>query len=137
MLIISMDEMAGCESLQMDHVLAFSQAPIDNDIYLRLPEGFHVYGEDKNETYSLKLRINLCVTRQAAANWFDILKTRLQDEGFKQNKKYPCLFVTNICIVICYVDGCFILSKYKETIDALLKNISNTFNLTDDGGVMC
>ena len=34
-----------------------------------------------------------------------------------------------------YVDGCCIFSKDKETIDALLKNISKTFKLTDEGGV--
>ena len=34
-----------------------------------------------------------------------------------------------------YVDGCCIFSKDKETIDALLKNISKTFKLTDEGCV--
>ena len=29
--------------------------------------------------------------RQAAENWFDMLKTGLEDEGFKQNKLDPCI----------------------------------------------
>ena len=37
--------------------------------------------------------------------------------------------------MICYVDDCCIFSKYKETIDALLKNLSKTFKLTNEGGV--
>ena len=64
-----------------------------------------------------------------------MLKTGLEDEGFKQNKVDPCLFVRNNCVVICYIDDCSILSKYKQTIDALLKNLSKTFNLTDEKDV--
>ena len=33
-----------------------------------------------------------------------------------------------------HVDDYFILSKEKETINALLKNLSKTFKLTDEGG---
>ena len=120
-LIIMMADMAGWESIQIDYALAFSKAPIESDVYLNLPAGFHVDGEDKNETYFLKLKKNLYGTRQASANWFDMLRTRIEDEGFKKNKVYPCLFVRNNCIVICYIDDCCILSKDRETIDTLLK----------------
>ena len=68
MLMIMMAEMAGWESIQIDYVLAFSQALFDSDIYLHLTAGFHVDGEDKNETYFLKLKKNLYGTRQTAKN---------------------------------------------------------------------
>ena len=51
-LIIMMVEIAGRESRQIDDVLAFSQAPIDSDVYLHLP-----------------------------ANWFNMLKTGVEDKG--------------------------------------------------------
>ena len=44
-------------------------------------------------------------------------------------------FVRKNCIVIFYVDDSCIFSKDKETIDALLKNLSKTFKLTDEGDV--
>ena len=56
--------------------------------------------------------------RQAAENWFDMLKTGLEDKSFKKSKVYPCIFVRNSCIVIDYIDDCCILSKYWEKIDA-------------------
>ena len=37
--------------------------------------------------------------------------------------------------MIFYVDDCCIFSKDKETIDALLKNLSRTFNLDNEGDV--
>ena len=47
-----MAEISGWESRQIDYVLAFSQAPIDSDVYLHWPE-----------------------------NWFDMLKTEVEDKG--------------------------------------------------------
>ena len=76
-LLVMMAEMAVWESGQIDSVLALSQSPFDSDVYLHLPEVFHVDGEDKNEIYFLKLKKNLFGTRQAAENWFDMLKNGL------------------------------------------------------------
>ena len=64
-----------------------------------------------------------------------MLKSGLEDEGFKQNKLDPCIFVRNNFIVICYVDYCCIFFKYKKKIDAILKNLSKTFKMTDKGDV--
>ena len=76
-LLVMMDGMAEWESRQIDYVLALSQPPISSDVYLHLPEVLHVDSEDKNEIYFLKLKKNLYETCQAAANWFDMLKTGL------------------------------------------------------------
>ena len=81
-----MAEMDGCESRRMDYVLPFYQAPIDSDVYFHLPAGFDIYDEDENEKYYLKLKENLYGNRQAASNWFDMLKTRSEDGGLKQTK---------------------------------------------------
>ena len=51
-LIIMMDEIYGWESIQIDYVPAFSQTPIDSDFHLHLP-----------------------------ANWFDMLKTGVEDKS--------------------------------------------------------
>ena len=115
-LIIMMAEMPGWESRKNNYGLDFYQSPIDSDVYLHLPAVFHVDDEDENEAYVLKLKKNLYGRRQSAESWFDMLKTELEDEGLKLNKIYPCTFVRNNYIVICYVDDCCILSKYKETL---------------------
>ena len=52
-LIIMMAEISGWESRYIYYVLDFSQAPIDGDVYLHLPE-----------------------------NWFDMLKSGVEDKGF-------------------------------------------------------
>ena len=58
-LIIMMANMDGRESRQIDYGLVFYQEPIDIDVYLHLLAGFHMDGEDRNETYFLRLKNNL------------------------------------------------------------------------------
>ena len=65
-LILIMAEIVGWKTKQIDYVLAFSQAPIDTDLYLHLPQGFHA--PNNGQKYYLKLKKNLYGTRQAAAN---------------------------------------------------------------------
>ena len=77
-----MAEMAGWESRHIDYVLAFSQAPIDTDVYLHLPAGFHVDGKDENETLE-KILYKNC---QAEANCFDMLRLDLKIEVSNKKK---------------------------------------------------
>ena len=48
-IVLTLTQLAGWCSRQIDYVLAFSQAPIDTDVYCYLPAGFHIKGGD-NET---------------------------------------------------------------------------------------
>ena len=132
-LVMLLTEMAGWHSRQIDYVLAFSQAPIDTTVYCHLPAGFHIEGGMKNEEYVIVLEKNLYGTKQAAANWFEMLRDNLIKEGFKQSIIDPCLFVKDDTIIVTYVDDCLIFSDEKEKIDKLLIQLKKTFNLTDEG----
>ena len=132
-LVMLLTEMAGWHSRQIDYVLAFSQAPMDTTVYCHLPAGFHIEGGMKNEEYVIVLEKNLYGTKQAAANWFEMLRDNLIKEGFKQSIIDPCLFVKDDTIIVTYVDDCLIFSDEKEKIDKLLIQLKKTFNLADEG----
>ena len=76
---------------------------------------------------------NLYGTKQAAANWFEMMKQGLEQQGFKSSKTDPCLFLRDDTIIVTYVDDCLIFSKDKKNIDSLLDNLRKTFTLTDEG----
>ena len=61
--IIMMDDMDGWESIQIDCVLVFSQAPFDSDVYIHLPK-----------------------------NWIDMIKTGLEDKGFEPKERSSVYF---------------------------------------------
>ena len=88
-LVMLFTEMAGWSSRKIDYVLAFSQAPIDTTVYCHLPVGFHIEGRNKEDNYVIVLEKNLYGTKQAAANWFEILRDNLTKEGFKQSSIDP------------------------------------------------
>ena len=102
----------------MDYVLAFTQAPTDTDVYLKIPTGFHVQnqdGEDISDQYCLKSLKNCYGTKDAAANSFSVLQSGLEQCGFMPNKIDPCLFTRKDCIIITYVDDCLIFYKDKQS----------------------
>ncbi len=132
-LVLLLTELAGWHSRQIDYVLAFSQAPIDTTVYCHLPAGFHIENGEKDEDYVIVLEKNLYGTKQAAANWFEMLRDNLIKEGFRQSAIDPCLFLRADTILVTYVDDCLIFSNTKENIDKLLEKLKKTFNLTDEG----
>ena len=50
--------------MQVDNVHAFTQAPINKDLYLKVPEVLHVEDGDNND-YSLKLHRNIYGQKQS------------------------------------------------------------------------
>ena len=132
-LVLLLTELAGWHSRQIDYILAFSQAPIDTTVYCHLPAGFHVENGGNNEEYVIVLEKNLYGTKQAAANWFEMLRDNLLKEGFRQSAIDPCLFLKSDIVIVTYVDDCLIFSDSEETIDGLLERLQKTFKLTDEG----
>ena len=50
---------------QVDYVAAYTQAPIDHDMYMELPRGFKVPGGVDRKAFVLKLHHNLYGQKQA------------------------------------------------------------------------
>ena len=85
-----MAEIFGWELRQIQYVLAFSQAPIDSDVYLHLPE-----------------------------NWFDMLKTGVEDKGL--------VFTPSGSNGIkCYADADYSGGWCKEDVDQVGSVLSRT-----------
>jgi len=78
---------------------------------------------------------NLYGCKQAARNWFQFLKQGLLKEGFVQSKNDPCLYLRNDCILVVYTDDCLIFSPSGSIIDTIIKNLSDTYLLEDQGNV--
>jgi len=117
----------------INFTLAYTQAPIDIDIYLDLPVGFTVEGNHKD--YVLKLKKNLYSLKQAGLSWFETLCNHLISLGFKQSNSNPCVFHHGGLILVCYVDDCLIFSKSLADVNRLIANLQQTFVLTDEGDV--
>ena len=83
----------GWHTQQVDYVAAYTQAPIDRDMYMEFPRGFKVPRGIDRKAVVLKLHCNLYGQKQAGRVWYEYLCKRLITKaGFVQSKHDECLF---------------------------------------------
>jgi len=135
-LLLILSNLLGLKTRQVDYVQAFPQAELEEDVYMKIPNGF--YYEDPNNSnkkYCLKLKKNLYGLKQAAMNWYFKLRDGLLARGFKQSLIDPCLFIKDDIICLIYVDDTIFFAKNQEIIDDMISNLKKDFDLTDEGDV--
>ena len=142
MLILS--SMLGLASRQVDFVQAFPQAPLEDDVHMRIPPGF-AHDPNTNQLrqtadpkfkdfqHCIKLKRNLCGCKQASRNWFLFLTEGLKKDGFVPSESDPCLFLRHDAVMCLHTDDCCIFALDSATIDNLLKSPSTEFILKDEG----
>ena len=96
-LVLILSLLTGLQSHQIDYIQAYTQAPLDCDLYMRIPAGFHIadhslsfsdgkWTNSDDRDYVLKLKKNLCGLEQAGSNWFCMLREGLLARRFMQSK---------------------------------------------------
>jgi len=68
-LIITLAKVNGWYSRQLDFVLAYPQAEIEGDIYMKLPKGFEIPDNQEKGGHCLKLLKNIYGLKQAGRVW--------------------------------------------------------------------
>ena len=71
--------------------MAYTQAPIERDMYMKIPPGISTSFRDKRD-YVLKLNQNLYGQKQAGRVWNQFLVNKLTNIGFEQSKVDECVF---------------------------------------------
>jgi hypothetical protein len=105
----------------IDFVLAFPQAPLDEEVYMYQPPGC---SKDKDgKKYVLKLINSLYGLKQAGHNWFEKLEKALKNRKFIPSTIDPCVFFRSDIVVIIYVDDCILFSKEPNVADELIQSL--------------
>jgi len=128
------------ESKSIDFVLAFPQADLDVPVFMELPSGVTPIDEidDNRRRYVLRLNKSLYGLKQAGHNWFEKLRSGLQDRDFLQSRVDSCVFYKEGCIVLTYVDDCIIIGKNMAIVDSVIQSLRDgqeDFELTDEGSI--
>ena len=69
---------------------------MDNDIYMKIPEGFKLPEANSTEPhsmYSIKLQRSLYGLKQSGRMWYDRLSEYLLKERYVNNPICPCIFI--------------------------------------------
>jgi len=115
---------------------AYLNAPIEEEIYMELPEGFKKVGKN-GKPIVVRLRKALYGLKQAGRNWNQFLDKWLKEHGFIPSSVEPCLYICRkadgrILILAVYVDD--ILSAGDDSLrEELLREMEKTFVISDMG----
>lgn len=139
----------GYEVHHVDVANAFLNAPISDDVYIKLPEGVTNVDQDGNPLVG-KLVKALYGTKQGSRAWYDEAHKTLTGDGYTCLKSEPCFFFKRyddgeLSIVVVWVDDFSIAALANRMIEAkspITKKYKHTdyglatallgFNLTQD-----
>ena len=109
--LISLAVLKGLDMRLMDVITTYLYESMDNDVYMKIPEGFKL--PEANSTkprsmYSIKLQWFLYGLKQSGRMWYNHLSEYLLKEGYVNNPICPCIFIkkseTGFAIIAVYVD---------------------------------
>ena len=119
---------------EFDVKCAYLLAPLDSDIYIRIPPGVKV----DPKTKCLKLCRSLYGLKQSGFNWFRKFSKLLVDIGFTQSKNDPCLFSLvrpngDLCRIAIWVDDGLCSVSSEELWDEISALITAQTPLSSSG----
>jgi histone deacetylase 1/2 len=92
-LILSLALSHGWKTRQVDYVLAFTQADVDDPhAYMAIPKGMTIPGGGNPDDYVLHLKKNMYGRKNASLVWFKTIKAKLEQAGFVPSKHDECVF---------------------------------------------
>jgi Reverse transcriptase (RNA-dependent DNA polymerase) len=117
--------------MQYDVKTAFLNGTIDEEIYLKPPQGF------QSETKVFRLHKSLYGLKQSARKWNEAIHNCLTNLNFVQSKHDNCFYVCrsqqDTCYLIIHVDDILLAAKDINTIESLTSQISKSFGLKSLG----
>jgi len=122
------------EMTQIDVVTAFLYGKLDEEIYVRQPEGFI----DENRPDAVwRLNKALYGLKQSPRVWFETLKSSLIDLGFILVDAEACIFRNNdaTIFIIVYVDDMIVAASDTSIIEAFISALGENFKLKVIGEV--
>ena len=79
---------------QTDYTNAFYQAPLENNVFVELPQGFEI------PNMVLHLQKSVYVLRQSPLNFYRHLRQGLESRGFKKSSHDDCLLTNGEVMVL-------------------------------------
>ena len=136
-LLLIMVAKYGWYSKQLDYVLAFPQAPVEKEIYMKIPKGFKMEGKYNSEEYVLKLHRNVYGQKQAGRVWNQYLVDKLVNQlKFKQSKIDECVFYRGKTMYVLYTDDSLLAGPDMDEIDQIVKDLKKAkLDITDEGDI--
>ena len=133
--VLSLASTHDLEVEQMDVKTAFLNGNLEEEIYMKQPDGFHVEGK---EDYVCRLRKSLYGLKQAPRQWYKKFESIMCKQGYRKTTSDHYVFVRNFydddfIIMLLYFYDMLIVGKNVSMIDRLKKQLGESFAMKDMG----
>jgi hypothetical protein len=118
----------------MDVKTTFLHGDLEEEIYMKQPEGFAVKGKKE---LVCKLKKSLYGLKQSPRMWYQKFDTYILGLGFSRSKVDHCVYSKlvgdHFIYVVLYVDDMLLIGNNKEIIKDVKTQLSSKFDMKDLG----
>ena len=135
-MVLALSTIHGWEIDHMDVVTAFLNPPVNNDIYMFLPEGIDWLDPTKPANTTIcKLNKALYGLKEAPRLWYHHIDKFLQSINFQKSTNDPNLYQSTDgeLLLILYVDDLLLASKSRSHIDQAKQHLHKRYRMNDLG----
>ena len=126
--------MNGYKAFQADVKSAYLNAPLKEELYIRIPS---IEENEGSKTY--RLRKALYGLKQSGHEWHKTLKAALGSKGWQSTLSEACVFVrernNHTQLMTVYVDDLLVLAKDEEEYAEIIKELREHFEVSELGEV--
>ena len=138
-LMLVMIQQYGLKPLSLDVETAFLHGQLDEEIYMKIPQGLPETTGKNSDGKCLRLRKAMYGLVQAARQWHKRFEEVILSLNFEKNQIDPCLFIKGnnqkeMCFISLYVDDC-ILAGDQKMMQEPINHLNESFKIKIKEGV--
>jgi transposase InsO family protein len=120
---------------QLDVKTAFLHGNLEEEIFMKQPEGFEIAG---NEEHVCKLKKSLYGLKQSPRQWYKRFDTFMMGQNYTRSEYDHCVYFKKLLdgsfiYLLLYVDDMLIAAKSMKEINILKTQLSKEFEMKDLG----
>ncbi|RDY09065.1 hypothetical protein CR513_06625, partial [Mucuna pruriens] len=119
-IVLSLAATFDLEVEQMDVKTAFLHGDLEEEIYMKQPDGFQISGK---EDYVCRLKKSLYGLKQAPRQWYKKFESVMCEQGYKKTTSDHCVFVRKILMMTLLSCWCETSCLYNSTILVLTMTV--------------
>ena len=118
----------------MDVKTAFLNGDLEEEVYMKQPEGFF---SSEGENLVCKLKKSIYGLKQASRQWYLKFHDVISSFGFVENIKDQCIYYkdsgSKICFLVLYVDDILLATNDKSMLHEVKQFLSKNFDMKNMG----